>query len=209
MAPPSAELSNLEGKGQQPIEQGPFFIPGDEEKWRVRFYSHGAAVRGWPAKGGFYALNGVHAVEMDFLGLDRFKEADRPKNFNTTAGAEAEETHCRRMRQLGARWWRSGHAESTWWFKNPKESWDPLTKPVTYFGWPADGQGGVWALNTTLYGASEMGAGRIHIAITMEERCKIMEELGAVYYANPEDCPLLDLSDPDEAVSAGGIEGAR
>lgn len=55
--------------------------------------------------------------------------------------------------------------------------------------------GGVWALHTTIIGASQMGAGRIHIAITMEERCKIMEDLGAVYYAKPEDCPLLDLSD--------------
>lgn len=28
----------------------------------------------------------------------------------------------------------------------------------------------------------------------MEERCELLERLGAVYYTNPEVCPSLDLS---------------
>lgn len=171
-------------------EQGVFYIPGDNEPWRVSFGDGpGASVRGWPSKGGFYSLGNCFVVELDFLGLDRFKPANRSQNRTD------EEAHCRRMRQLGAEWWPSADDEAMWWFMNPEDSWD-LDKPVTYFGWPA--QGGVWALNTTIIGASQMGAGRIHLAITMDERCKIMEDLGAVYYARPEDCPLLDLS--DEAV---------
>lgn len=177
-------------------QQGSFRVPGDHGQWRVKFHNApGASVRGWPSKGGLYTLYSCFTVELDFLGLDHFKEADRPQN--STSAAADEEAHCRRMRQLGAKWWPNPDDEAQWSFMNPPESW-PLEKPVNYFGWPA--QGGVWALNTTLIGASYMGAGRIHIAITMEERCKMMEDLGAVFYAEPEDCPFLDLSDEGEAV---------
>lgn len=143
-------------------QQGPFYIPGDHRQWRVSFGDGpGARVRGWPSKGGLYTLSSCLTVELDFLGLNRFEEADRPQN---PKSAEAdEEAHCKRMRQLGATWWPSPDDESMWWFLNPEEKWK-LTKPVTYFGWPA--QGGVWVLNTTIIGASEMGAGRIHIATT-------------------------------------------
>ncbi|KAI7785508.1 hypothetical protein LA080_006929 [Diaporthe eres] len=175
-------------------QSGSFYLEGYTGQWRVKFRNGpGSSVRGWPSKGGHYALGSCLTVEMDFLKLDRFKDADRPRD---SPSAEAdEEAHCQRMRQLGARWWPSPHDEAMWWFSNPEESW-PLEKPITYFGWPP--KGGVWALNTTLIGASDMGAGRINVAITMEERCKVLEDLGAVYYTNPEDCPLLDLS--DEAV---------
>jgi hypothetical protein len=175
-------------------ECGDFYIEGDNKQWRVQFGDNpGASVRGWPSKGGLYTLYPCFTVELDFLGLDHFKEADRAQN-SSTAEAD-EEAHCKRMRQLGAKWWPSADEEAMWWLMNPKDNW-PLKTPATYFGWPA--QGGVWVLNTTIGRGAEMGAGRIHIAITMEERCKIMEDLGAVYYAKPEDCPLLDLS--DEAV---------
>lgn len=174
---------------------GQLYIPGDNRPWRVSFGSGpGASVRGWPSKGGLYTLYPCFTVELDFLGLDRFERADRPQN---SSSAEAdEEEHCKRMRQLGAKWWPSPDAKAMWHFKNPQAFDDP-DRPMTYFGWPA--KGGVWVLSTTAAGASQMGAGRIHIAVTMEERCKIMESLGAVYYGNPGDCPLLDLS--DEAVS--------
>ncbi|KAL1875202.1 hypothetical protein Daus18300_003273 [Diaporthe australafricana] len=175
-------------------QHGEFRISGDNKPWRVKFGDlPGASVRGWPSKGGHYALYSCFTVELDFLGVDRFKEADRPHN--SPSAETDEEAHCKRMRRLGAKWWPSADEEAMWWFMNPEESWD-LDTPVTYFGWPA--HGGVWVLNTTIIGASEVGAGRIHIAVTMEERCRIMQALGAVYYATPEDCPLLDLS--DEAV---------
>ncbi|KAG6365670.1 hypothetical protein INS49_007281 [Diaporthe citri] len=169
----TAGLADPEEKVRE--QQGPFYIPGDNKPWRVSFGDGpGASVRGWPSKGGLYTSYPCFTVELDFLGLDRLKEADRPQN-STSAHAD-EEAHCKRMRQLGAKWWPSADDEAMWWFMNP-------------------GGGGVWVLNTTIIGASQMGAGRIHIAITMDERCKIMEDLGAVYYAKPEDCPLLDLSD--------------
>jgi hypothetical protein len=174
---------------------GPLRIEG-ESSWRVSFgYGPGASVRGWPSKGGVLSLDDCLSVELEFLGLDRFKEVKRPQK---TPSAEAdEEAHCKRMRQLGATWWPSDHDESMWWLLNPEQSW-PHEKPVAYFGWPA--KGGVWALNMTLISAGQMGAGKIYGATTMEERCKILEDLGAVHYANPEDCPFLDLSGEREVV---------
>lgn len=33
--------------------------------------------------------------------------------------------------------------------------------------------------------------GRIHMALTMEERCRVMEEYGAEYFDNPKNCRYL------------------
>lgn len=58
-------------------------------------------------------------------------------------------------------------------------------------GWPAGG--GVWVLKTTVGVADEKGAAIILNAYSMEERCKAIEQLGRVYYADAKDCPDLDL----------------
>lgn len=73
----TARLPEPEDKMRE--QQGSFYIPGDNRQWRVSFGDGpGASVRGWPSKGGLYALYSCLTVELDFLGLGRFKEADRP-----------------------------------------------------------------------------------------------------------------------------------
>lgn len=62
---------------------------------------------------------------------------------------------------------------------------------VKFYGWPADGV--VLVLKMASMDAWEKGLGRIHNAFTMEERCREIEKLGGVFYANPKDCPDLDL----------------
>lgn len=57
--------------------------------------------------------------------------------------------------------------------------------------WPRGG--GVCVLQTTEAGAGDIGAAIVHNAYTMEERCRIIEELGGTFYADPKDCPYLDL----------------
>lgn len=62
-----------------------------------------------------------------------------------------------------------------------------------FVGWPT--RGGVWVLKTTAHLSYRLGTGRTHVAKDMEERCQVLETLGAVYYENSEDCPDLDLSE--------------
>lgn len=161
-----------------------FLDERDRVQYRIAFGSHSAAVvRGWPSKGGFYDLYPCFAVELDFLGLDHFQTANRSQN------ATDEEAHCKKLRQLGAKWWESEEA----FVEYDLTHYSKGTDPRLFFGWPA--RGGVWVLNKTRDQCDELGTGRIYIATDMEKRCEVLEKLGAVYYENPEDCPDLDLSD--------------
>lgn len=93
------------------------------------------------------------------------------------------------VRQLGATWWRSEHAYDMAYFTSPKGEDGRFLR----VGWETGG--GVWVLSTTKQGADQKGTAIIQNAYTMEERCKAIEKLGGVFYANPVDCPELDLSD--------------
>ncbi|ROW14347.1 hypothetical protein VPNG_04014 [Cytospora leucostoma] len=153
-----------------------------------RFRSHynlgpGVGIQGLPACGGEYLLSGATGVELDFLGLDRFRDTERPPG--AVAGSPDEEAHCDRMRQLGALWFPDTHTFVEWAVGDTGDS------PYIKVGWPAGG--GVWVLSSTEDEAGEMGVGIIHNAYNMEERCKALELLGAVFYEEPRDCPDLDL----------------
>lgn len=143
----------------------------------------GADIQGLPARGGLFMLIEATGVELDFLGLDRFRDTPRPAGVG--AGSSDEEAHCDRMRQLGASWW-PGSLEYVKW-----RIGDNGGSPYVKVGWPPGG--GVWVLSTTYDEASEKGAAIIHNAYSMDERCKALEQLGAVFYEDPRDCPDLDL----------------
>jgi hypothetical protein len=81
------------------------------------------------------------------------------------------------------------------WFKSILPIYVPLQPREEKFiitGWPVGG--GVWVLSSTASEASAKNAGMAFNASTMEERCKIIEKLGGRFYANPKDCPDLDLA---------------
>ncbi|KAF5612861.1 uncharacterized protein FSUBG_1091 [Fusarium subglutinans] len=59
----------------------------------------GGIATGWPAKGGYYS-HLCSVAELEFLGLDRFKPA------NKSDEPDKEEAHCAKMRQPGAKWYR-------------------------------------------------------------------------------------------------------
>ncbi|KAK7416328.1 hypothetical protein QQX98_005273 [Neonectria punicea] len=132
----------------------------------------GTSITGHPSKGGTYSLSGCSAVDLAFLGVDRFSPAQR------SADAAEEDAFCARMRQLGARW-----------------SGDPRPeRPVLYVGWPAGG--GVWAVRRSyVSGSPSKGLGRIANAVTMAERCWVIEMLGGTFYADPRECRDLDLDE--------------
>ncbi|KAI2616837.1 hypothetical protein GGR54DRAFT_609023 [Hypoxylon sp. NC1633] len=139
----------------------------------------GAAVRGYPRNGGMYVLH-CSAVELDFLQIDRFHIAMR------SLDQDEEDAFCYNMRRLGATWWESEEAYI-------RKSMDPnkYYDPVAFVGWPAGG--GVWVLRTTHGDASERGVGRINNAQTMEERCRIIRQMGGTYYENPREGLDLDI----------------
>lgn len=91
------------------------------------------------------------------------------------------------MRRLGATWWESEIEQS----ENELGSYKSLSSYIRV-GWPAGG--GVWVLHTTKSRASNIGAGIIHNASDMEERCRLIGRVGGAYYADPNDCPYLDIS---------------
>jgi hypothetical protein len=94
---------------------------------------------------------------------------------------------CRQVRRLGAPWWRN-IADA---YKKDILDLNDGSESFIQVGWPASG--GVWVLQTTVENASERGVGMIQNAYNMEERCKAIERLGGIFYANPQDCIYLDL----------------
>ena len=93
------------------------------------------------------------------------------------------------MRQLGPVWWESEYA----WAMNWISGGDPgvITRFI-YTGWPDEG--GVWVLIATDAIDGGKSAGMLFNAYNMEERCIMIEKLGGTFYADPKDCPDLDLA---------------
>ena len=92
---------------------------------------------------------------------------------------------------LGASWYKSADALSEEWFERKISVPRLDTGNLSYIktGWPSSGNG-VWILNTTRSRAAELGAGRIYNARDIDERCRIIESIGGVYYADPKDLGL-------------------
>jgi hypothetical protein len=90
------------------------------------------------------------------------------------------------VRQLGAVRWQSERARIEALING--EQSDRYVR----IGWPASG--GVWVLNVSVDEAQERGASMVHSAYTMEERCRAIEKVGGVFYADPTACLDLDLA---------------
>ncbi|KAL7934090.1 hypothetical protein V8C35DRAFT_280401 [Trichoderma chlorosporum] len=145
----------------------------------------GASITCWPSKGGIYKLLSNHIVQLEFLGLDRrVPNIQRPE-----VTIEEEDAFCYQLRKLGARWW-----ESEYEYRYNDRKWtggSARDEGALYVGWPASG--GVWALYTDEWDALKKGYGVIYNALTMEEQCEMIKELGGTFYEDPKDCPYLDL----------------
>jgi len=154
---------------------------------------NGSMVYGYPSTGGII-VRSARPVEVVHLGLDRFKDTKRSTN------ADEEYEFCKRLGRIGAQWWASkaeyidaqlGEGGSAASIK--------LTKKVET-GWPSSGQG-VWIL---VYDQEDRdhyqirrGASLLNKCLNMDERCKIIEELGGTLY-----------SDPDDIFIKGSVESA-
>lgn len=62
---------------------------------------------------------------------------------------------------------------------------------VGFLGGSLDGGGGVWALEFDVDEEEPPETARLRMAVTMEERCTVLQKLGAKFYEDPKKCPGL------------------
>ena len=141
---------------------------------RTDFGGRGTIVYGWPSTGGLWVHSDCYAVELDFLGLPRFHPSD------TERFSPAEDSFCKRLEMIGARFHESEYAYNHHGYRYRDSG--------VWYGWPGDApDGGVWVLRTKGIEDAELGVARIRNARTMDERCKAIEMLGGKFYERWDD----------------------
>lgn len=150
----------------------------------VRFNPYnGFTIYGYPSSGGVLVRHS-NAVELVHLGIDRFQEANRASSISE------EDAFCQRLGQMGASLWSSKASRIDAIFDEGDTR--KLAKQVQT-GWPSSGKG-VWVLEYVDNGRDrEMKRWRslLKLCLTMDERCKIIEQAGGTFYANPDGCAAL------------------
>jgi hypothetical protein len=97
-----ASMSNAEKQQDSDnaidVMERPLLEKIEEKDYRVGFGAGpGVLVTGWPSKGGIYILEDCFAIELDFLGLDKFHDTPQPALSDINTAAE-EEAHCDRSK---------------------------------------------------------------------------------------------------------------
>jgi hypothetical protein len=138
----------------------------------------------WPSDGGIW-IKAATALELEWLGLSRFKSVARPPQYNDTE----EDLLCARLRGLGgAKFWRVPPGN------DPPYKWDCLDiedcwNPELHDRWVAGVEkGGAWILDLVdgKYPDHIMG---LMNAFTMEERCRSIELLGGTFFPDSKSAP--------------------
>ena len=152
---------------------------------RLRLGAHGATVYGWPSTGGML-LREPNAVELEYLGIDRFHDSERSED------PAEEDVFCTRMGNVGASWWQS---EGDWvdaiLGEREMSEQESIRLEV---GWPE--AGGVWILKYSIRNKPPPKIGKVKMALNMEERCQMIEGLGGKFYASSLECSDLANSYP-------------
>ncbi|KEF57472.1 uncharacterized protein A1O9_05389 [Exophiala aquamarina CBS 119918] len=148
---------------------------------------NGSIVFGYPSTGGIL-VRSAGPVELLHLGLDRFKDAKRSPN------AEEEDEFCKRLGRIGPQWWATkAELMDAELGEGSDAAKKKLAKRVET-GWPSSRQG-VWVLEYDLEDRAHYelrtGASLLNNCLNMDERCKIIEDLGGTFYSNPDDCEAL------------------
>ncbi|EXF79308.1 hypothetical protein CFIO01_02043 [Colletotrichum fioriniae PJ7] len=158
-----------------------------EKKYRTSFgLRSGTAVRGWPSHGGIFFLDDCVSVDLEYLQLDRFEPTLKSED------QAEEDAHCLRMRMLGAVWFDSEYPHELEDYSSLGDY--PISSRRSdhvIAGHPATG--GAWVLRIFEEDGPRLGVGRIKNARDMEERCRVIQKLGGVFYKDPFESPELDL----------------
>ena len=152
-----------------------------QKKERVTFGYEGCYVVGYPSSGGILTKGSIDVVEALFLGINCFQ------SFPPTSDPAEEDDFCDKLRCIGAKWWRYPQDEPRVIIGDKVPTKEQ--EAITIFGWPQ--QGGVFLLRYENESALPEDFGRIHMAINMGERCEIMKEYGARFFADPKEVKEL------------------
>jgi hypothetical protein len=147
---------------------------------RAVFGTYGCTVYGWPSKGGVIIRRCADAVELEYLGFNRF---DPPAK--RCADQDEEDKFCTALLKIGGKWWsseersmRTAASDGT-----ADEPTDQELKEV-FVGWPDDG-GVLIAEFQNEIGEDKVpeDIGRLRMAFTMEQRCEMLtNHFGARYF---------------------------
>ena len=143
---------------------------------RIDFSRMDCTAHGYPSRGGVL-IKEVNIVDMQFLQLDRFSAAQRSSN------VVQEDEFCARMRKIGAVWWEDKQEWVNVLLRIREKSASESRHLI--FGWPTNGEG-VWFLKHDNLWELPEDFGKISMAIDMDERCQVMKNYGAKFYADPE-----------------------
>lgn len=136
----------------------------------------------WQNEGVWIAKLGP--VEMISIGLDRFHDTDR------SLDQADEDAFCARLRTYGASFWKlpPRWPENVNWCETLDSCVEPDKNVQLELGFTENG--GVWMLDTSQgwdkYWPQSLG---LHNAVTMEERCTVLKDLGATYCESMQACP--------------------
>jgi hypothetical protein len=184
-----AVITTLAAKSiiSNPESQTPYIDPDHfpyiEQDTSVRTYfgTVNCFVRGYPSSGGI--VRGTFTgAELDWLGLSRSQTSLR------SSDPQAEDEFSFQMLRLGAHWWRS---ECFYDELSDGYPWHANYPPTLNVGYPVTG--GVWVLKQS--GEYEQhDFAKVIMAFTMDERCAVLEKMGATFYPNVDDCPDIAKS---------------
>lgn len=126
-------------------------------------------------------------VEMSSLGVNRFQDTDR-------APEQADEdAFCSRLRIYGASFWNlpPEWPENVYQCGAIDNCVEPIKKVSLEVGFPTSG--GVWVLNTSQGGETLFPKSvGLRNALTMDERCEVIKDLGGVFCEDAQVCAEMD-----------------
>ena len=175
---------------------------------RLSFYTGVPVVYGWPSSGGVL-IKQVSAVEVEWLGLQRAGLSCRAENRGE------EDVFCTRLRRLGARWY---SRERIWLARamsidhsfnsSDRKSVDDI--PNLEVGIPSSRQhndNAAWVLRVSDTNGREATDQRcmLQLALSMEERCEVIQKLGGTLFDHAGECPGL-RSVPEGNIEAVDLE---
>ncbi|KAJ5403826.1 hypothetical protein N7509_003697 [Penicillium cosmopolitanum] len=138
---------------------------------RTEFGRRGCTIYGYPSTGGVL-IKEADLLDMLFLSLPRSHELQR------TCDVDEEDRFCHLLRRTGAKWWSSREDEIDAMLGERHMTEEE--EKVIVFGWPTDGVG-VWVLRYQSGWQRPKDFGRMSLAMSMEEKIKIMREYGATF----------------------------